>query len=105
MRPKYRIKLAAYREYVESQWPAANLDFSEDAAQACFDYESQGKGNPGESNGFLIGKRWLDWQKNFDRGEYLNGLLTYSEAFKTGPDELYAPAYGYSTDINPPIPH
>ena len=40
-------------------------DFSDEAAQAMFDYESKGtrlsdKTSLGKYNGFLVGKRWMD---------------------------------------------
>ncbi len=72
MKPRYRQKLAEYREYVMEQWPLAVLDWSESAAASLHAYESRGTGVIAENNGYAIGKRWIDWQISFWTQELRN---------------------------------
>lgn len=80
MRPAYIDKLNAYRQLVNEGWPAANLDFSDQAAKALFEYESTGSGSVDNTNGFYVGKKWFDWNVSFLKDEV--------SSFRTTNDEL-----------------
>lgn len=66
-----------------------NMDFSEEAAQAYFDFETSGKGNlkigmfgrQEKYNGYMVGKHWMDvtikmWKEDDRRGWYLPDELS-----------------------------
>lgn len=89
MKQRYRNKLAQYRDIMESGWPLAKLDFSEEAARAMYEYESRGGAQPDESNGYLHGKRWVDWQTTQWRDEMVAGRLDAVELTSDPSLKLY----------------
>ena len=81
------IQAALYRRFADEARYGAVLDFSEAAAEAMYAYETFGQGvNPygvftssGHYNGYAIGKRWLNWQRNAWREGIQDGLITKAD--------------------------
>jgi len=55
---KYRLKAKQYRRFART-WEHM-LDFSEEALMECFLWESYGKPCNQKTNGYAIGKGWMD---------------------------------------------
>jgi hypothetical protein len=73
---QWRRMAEIYRLFSDDRW-----DFSEQAAEAMFLFESRGVPVTSETNGYLIGKRFMDvtvtlWKKNIELG-----LLTKFELY------------------------
>ena len=67
------------------------MDFSEEAAQAMFDYESEGHGDLSLSifsntrNGYAIGKHWMDVTISMWKEDLVFGTLTKQELIQDYP--------------------
>ena len=82
---RWRKKAELYRLFAVG-WD--NLDFSETAAKAMFDYESTGRGNlalgifsSSKVNGFAVGKYYRDWQVTEWRKAITDGMLSKEELY------------------------
>lgn len=65
------------------------MDWSDEAAEAMYVYESHGKGQPPSHNGYRTGKVWLDWQIEQWRDDMESGLLLPDELTADPKLELY----------------
>lgn len=71
---RYRRKAEVYAKFAE-QWKSV-LDFSEEALEECFLWESNGKQlTSPQSNGFAVGKGWMDVNIAMWKEDIQNGLL------------------------------
>lgn len=63
MTAKWRRKAEIYRRYARSAEATGFVcDWSENAAEEMYSFESTGKSTPARDNGYAIGKGWLDVQ-------------------------------------------
>jgi hypothetical protein len=83
MTPKWRQMADIYKRFAVD-YPRA--DFSEEAAKEMFYYESTGAARPKSSNGYMLGKKWMDvtvkmWREDIRDGLLLRRELDYPEWF------------------------
>jgi hypothetical protein len=77
-----------YRRFAKD-WP--NVDFSEEAANAMFAYESRGIPLPQntKTNGFVLGKKWMDVTIEMWLEDIKNELLFAHELLDDGYPEWF----------------
>lgn len=127
---RWWAKAAVYRAAYRLVHPQAQADFSDEAAQAMFDYESSGAGRPDGifqhgDNGYALGKKALDLMLAEWRDGAARGLVMYPELkddlkaeagcsddsriiyewFLTLPPSLFALSRAPSRDLEGRSPH
>ena len=90
MTPRWLKKATLYKQF--NPHPEIEKDYSKQAAQEMFDYESKGIGDLSlmifddgkrKVNGYAYGKHWMDWQINAWRDGIAKG---YSSKFELWAD-------------------
>ena len=82
---RWEQQAVLYHHFAQDE-RADTLDFSEEAAEAMYRFETFGDGpNPyglwheGKMNGYAVGKRWLNWHLSEWKEAVAIGLLTKNE--------------------------
>lgn len=76
-------KMGELYRFFAKQW---DVDFSNEAAADMFRYESYGGDPPPASNGYALGKKWMDVTVAMWREDIEAGLLYRFELLETFPD-------------------
>ena len=72
---RYQKKLSVYRKFAQEY---SELKFDGKAALECFEWETYGK-KISESDGFAVGKKWLDVTLSMWKEDLITGLLSEEE--------------------------
>lgn len=80
--PKWWKKAEIYRKFADP-----DLDFSQQAAEQMYLFESKGKRFDNPRNGYMSGKKWQDVTIENWRWSIENGLLLPFELFEEFPED------------------